>query len=317
MAIKERPLLTDVFEQASDFTPDPRSVYIYGSSPEERSEAGQTWMTRGLDVDIARAVEQLPSEVTFEIQGTRVQLALRSETKLVGFLRQLKRERLYLDITGLTHQVWAPLMRAAFKAGITVNGIYVEPAEYKFSATPTEGEIFDLSERITGISPLPGFASLGEAREADICLVAFLGFEGARFSYIIEQVQPPGRNIFPVIGVPGFQPEFPFFAYHGNRFPLTQSLSWPNARYAIANCPFSAFYVLSDIAEIYPNYALKVAPIGTKPHGLGAVLFCIVSPRAVELIYDHPIRKPGRTSGTSRLLLYHLSSFAFPAAKQI
>jgi hypothetical protein len=316
MAVKERPLLTDVFEQASDFIPRAQSVFVYGTSVEERSESGHAWMSAGLDVVVARVVEQGTSSVTIDIAGTRSTLALRSQGQLCGFLKQLNRNQLYLDITGLAHHVWAPLLRAAFTVGRSVKGLYVEPAEYRFSATPTEGEIFDLSESIAGISPIPGFASLEETRDADICFVALLGFEGARFAYMVEQVQPPGRNIIPVIGVPGFQPEFPFYTYHGNRLPLTQTRSWRSVRYAIANCPFSVFYVLSDIAESYPKHALKIAPIGTKPHGLGAVLFKIVSPRPVELIYDHPVRKSGRTTGVSRLLLYHLSSFAFPAANQ-
>jgi hypothetical protein len=316
MVVRERPLLTDVFDNASTFAPRSRSAFVFGTSPEERSESGHLWMNSGLDVVVVRIVEQGTSSIVLDVGGVRSQVALRSQGQLTGFLRQLNRSSLYLDITGLAHHVWAPLLRAAFAVGVSVKGIYVEPAEYKFSATPTEGEIFDLSERIAGISPIPGFASLAESREGDVCFVALLGFEGARFAHMIEHVQPPGRNIIPVIGVPGFQPEFPFYAYHGNRFPLTQTRSWRNVRYAIANCPFSAFYVLSDIAETYPKHSLKVAPIGTKPHGLGAVLFNVVSPRPVELIYDHPVRKQGRTVGASRLLLYHLSSFAFPTANQ-
>jgi hypothetical protein len=48
--------------------------------------------------------------------------------------------------------------------------------------------------------------------------------------------------------------------------------------------------------------------IGTKPHALGAVLFSLMSGCPTELVYDHPIRKPGRTDGTERLLVYHVSA---------
>jgi hypothetical protein len=314
MAVKERPLLTDVFERASDFQPRPASAFVYGTSPEERSESGHAWLGSGLDVTVGRVVGQDQTTLTIDVAGTTKILPLRSQSQLSEFLRGLGRGSIYLDITGLAHHIWAPLLRAAFAVGLSVKAVYVEPAEYKFSATPTEGEIFDLSERIGGISPIPGFASLAEGREGDVCFIALLGFEGPRFAYMIEQVQPPGRNIVPVIGVPGFQLQFPFHTYHGNRFPLMQTQSWRNIRYAIANCPFSLFYVLGDIAETYPNHSLKIAPIGTKPHGLGAILYALVSPRPVEIVYDHPVRKAGRTSGASRLLLYHLSSFAFPTA---
>ena len=192
-------------------------------------------------------------------------------------------------------------------------GIYVEPVDYRFSASPKEGEIFDLSERIAGISPIPGFASLREPKE-EVSFIPLLGFEGARLSYLIEQVQPPGERILPVIGVPGFRPEYPFFTYQGNQLPMTSTHAWHNVRFAIANCPVSVYYVLEDIAAEHPGNFLKIAPIGTKPHALGAVLYKIVNSTSVELIYDHPIRKAKRTKGSSRLLVYHLSSFVSPVS---
>jgi len=48
--------------------------------------------------------------------------------------------------------------------------------------------------------------------------------------------------------------------------------------------------------------------IGTKPHALGAVMFALTSPSRIELIYDNPIRKEGRTDGLDRLLVYHVGA---------
>ena len=50
-----------------------------------------------------------------------------------------------------------------------------------------------------------------------------------------------------------------------------------------------------------------VAPIGTKPHALGAVLYYLDHSRTVEVLYDHPVRKERRTLGTSRVCLYDLA----------
>ena len=55
---------------------------------------------------------------------------------------------------------------------------------------------------------------------------------------------------------------------------------------------------------------MKIAMVGTKPHALGAVLFALTNPARAELIYDHPIRKPGRTGGSDRLLVYHVGAIA-------
>ena len=95
--------------------------------------------------------------------------------------------------------------------------VYVEPGDYRFSVAPTEGTIFDLSDSILGIRPLPGFASLMDVADEDALFVPLLGFEGTRFAHIMDSVQPGRDRVFPVIGVPGFRPEYPFYTYWGNR----------------------------------------------------------------------------------------------------
>ena len=212
---------------------------------------------------------------------------------------------IYLDITGLSHHVWAPLLRAAVASCKQVYVVYVEPRTYTFSRTPTEAEIFDLSEAIHGIFPLPGFGILSEPDDEELVLfVPFLGFEGHRFAYVLEQVQPPGRKIIPIIGVPGFKPVFPFHTYLGNKNILGQSTLHTQIRHIMANSAFDAFYVLQEIATDNLDHTLKIAPIGTKPHALGAVLFTLWTDRPVEIVYDHPIRKPNRTSGSANILVY-------------
>jgi hypothetical protein len=236
---------------------------------------------------------------------------LRSEKQLAAFWADAARRALFLDITGLAHHVWAPLLKAALATGRQVSVVYTEPFDYTFSKAPTEGEIFDLSERITGVAPIPGFTSLVDEGEDEFCFIPLLGFEGTRFAYLLEKVQPSGGKIVPIVGVPGFRPEYPFHTYQGNTLPLRQTAAWKNVRFAIANCPFSALYALEDVASEHPLDLLKIAPIGTKPHALGAVLFALTTRRRVELIYDHPIRKATRTSGRNRLHVYHVSALFF------
>jgi hypothetical protein len=307
VALRNRSVATETFQRVRDFVPDPRSIYVYGQSVEARSHHTTAWNSR--DLTFITVTDQGPNEIKV-LLGTSADplaLPLRSERQLRNLWRDNTRQTIYLDITGLDHHVWAPVLKSALSANRRVAVVYVEPEDYTLSPNPTEGGIFDLSERITGIRPIPGFASLGEEEE-DFCFVPLLGFEGPRLAFVVEQVQPTGGKIIPIIGVPGFRPEYPFYTYLGNRLPLSETLAWRNVRYAAANCPFSLFYALEDIAARHPMSALKIAPIGTKPHALGAVLFCLARPRAVELVYDHPVRKASRTSGTSRLLVYHVSS---------
>ena len=77
-------------------------------------------------------------------------------------------------------------------------------------------------------------------------------------------------------------------------------------RHVTANSAFDAFYILQELAAEYSDHSLKIAPIGTKPHALGAILFTLWTKRSVEIVYDHPIRKPNRTVGSANILVYEI-----------
>jgi hypothetical protein len=306
MKVNERPAFFCYWEKAREFCPLPKSAYILAESIEDRSHHSADWEGRCRDVMFASITEQNVSSFVARVGGSEEEYLLRSKKSLISFVSKLRSTRVYLDMTGLDHSTWASLLRIMLFYGLEVTVMYAEPFDYRPSALPTEGTIFDLSERIQGITPLPGFISLSEPHLEKVCFVPMLGFEGARFAYLLESVQPPGEKIVPVVGVPGFRIEYPFYTYLGNRLPLSESQSWRKVRFATANCPFAAFYLLRDIHTEYPEHTLKLAPIGTKPHALGALLYAISDgkPGPVELVYDHPIRKKGRTEGTGRLFAY-------------
>ena len=302
----EYPVLTSYYGEVKEFVPKAQSAYVIGESVEDRSHHWSLWKQRCDNVVFACITQQKLSSFVAEINGCEDEYLLRSQEQLSNFVQKLRHQRIYLDITGLSHSTWAPLLRLMLSSDLEIVVVYVEPFDYKPSAIPTEGTIFDLSERIQGISPLPGFISLLEPPEDKVCFVPMLGFEGARFAHLLERVQPLGEKVVPIVGVPGFRPEYPFHTYMGNRHVLKESQSWRKIRFATANCPFSLFYLLRDIHTEYKGHTLKVAPIGTKPHALGAVLYAMSLDKVgpVELVYDHPIRKRGRTEGTDRLLAY-------------
>lgn len=311
MALSEEPSLTDLYERAEAFRPRANSAYLFGESAEARSRHLDAWRASARSVRFVRVTAEADTAFSAEVtNGKPRTVCLRSTSQLAQLWSDVAARTVYIDVTGLSHHVWAPLLRAALSCVSEVLVVYVEPGQYSFSAAPTEGQIFDLSDRITGVRPLPGFASLTPRRSEDIVFVPLLGFEGTRLAHLIEQVQPGIDRIIPIIGVPGFRPEYPFYTYAGNRRPLLETKGWQRAEFALANCPFSLFYALERLAAKYPKRLLTIAPIGTKPHAVGAVLFKIVNPHRVELIYDHPVRKPGRTRESDRLLVYHVSGLA-------
>jgi len=306
-ATKDTPVLTDTFENASDFRPCDNSIYIFASTGELRAQHIESWRATIVGVKIHEIT--LESQNSFTVKDIELPISLRSEVEIQSLWRGYDpKVKIYLDITGLTHSVWAGILKAALSAKLEVLAVYVEPDMYSRSSAPVEGQIYDLSNSIQGISPLPGFATLSSRNNDQFTFVPLLGFEGPRLRYIVEQIQPGYENIRPVIGSPGFKPWYVFETYVGNKGALQETEAWQSIRYAPANCPFSCFYLLEEISADTSGRALKVALIGTKPHALGAVLFTLSSHVPVELVHDHPIRKAGRTGGTARLLVYHVSA---------
>jgi len=60
---------------------------------------------------------------------------------LKNLFADLDAKNVYLDITGLPHHIWAPLVKIALATCRQVMAVYVEPGIYRFSASPKEGEI--------------------------------------------------------------------------------------------------------------------------------------------------------------------------------
>jgi hypothetical protein len=282
-------------------------MYVFGQSFEERSSLGAMRARPGGASFFELDDDDRHSVVFRGPAGDEIAVLLRSRASLSAFFAQHPDGPVYLDITGLGHHIWAPLLRAAIRENRDVRVVYTEPASYARSATPTEADLFDLSERIDGIAPIPGFASLSRGDDADFVLVSLLGFEGARFSHVVENVEPPGNRLIPIVGVPGFRPEYPFHAYQGNGRTLVGTRAWSRVEYATANCPFSLFSKLKEIASRHDDLPMKVAILGTKPHAVGAVLYAIDQDASVELVYDHPVRKERRTRGSDRVSVYRVS----------
>jgi hypothetical protein len=308
------PISSELFAGPRDLRVQHDASYLFAFSVEDRSRLAPDWMQRHPDV---RFVELIPDDSTragfsWQSSGETGAVRLRSEKQLNEFLRALGRQTVYVDITGLPHFVWIPVIRAVLRLGLIANVVYAEPLRYVPGRNSSAAELYELSDRISNAEPLPGFASL--ARDVDPpVLISLLGFEGGRFARVQQIVQTSGDRTIPIIGVPGFEPEYPFIAYFANRLGLREADCWMNLAFASANCPFSLLAQLEHLAttRLPADRTIKVAMIGTKPHALGALLFFLRSERDVELIYDHPVRSAGRTKGSTRCWVYSVSNLDF------
>ncbi len=219
----------------------------------------------------------------------------------------LNAKRFLIDITGLRHNVWAPLIKFFRLNQVPFRVLYVEPSKYTRHPTPSSDSIFDLTTSFESMTPLPGFSKLVDPDEEDQCLfVTMLGFEGSRPLRLLEPIEPK-PEIIPIVGVPGFKLEYPTFAVTCNRDLLSSSSASAELRYAKASCPFEAYDTLAKIHQDNPEHYMYIAPVGTKPHALGAILYAIDNPDFTEILYDHPVGKKGRTEGKAKMNIYNFS----------
>ncbi|MCG8050673.1 MAG: hypothetical protein JAZ15_05680 [Candidatus Thiodiazotropha endolucinida] len=239
-------------------------------------------------------------------QEPEIQISLRDERAILNTLLSTD---VLIDMSGLSHNVWAPILKSAHNTRVRTRVMYVEPETYRPHSTPASATLFDLSESIEGLAPLPGFARLSGPEDENDCLfVALLGFEGNRPERLVLQLDPT-PTIIPIIGVPGFQIEYPAFTVACNRVLLNEYNSHSQMRYARASCPFEVYEILKDIRRDYPDSYIYIAPVGTKPHSLGAILYAISDPIMTEIMFDYPVRKAGRTQGIGLIHIYDFGDF--------
>ena len=214
--------------------------------------------------------------------------------------------KIAIDLTSLENRVWAPLVRALVRRGANFVALYAEPDDYRKSDLP--GFVYDLSGS-RGVEPLPGFAQVSRRVNDEGHFAPLLGFEGARLSHIVDQEEVEVSRSYPVIGSPGFRIEYPSTTYIANRNVLALEHMDQRVELAQASCPFEAYRALARIHSRVGARHLRIAPIGTKPHALGAILYAIENPTGTEIVYDHPQRSRGRTRGTRGVYVYEVSDF--------
>lgn len=201
---------------------------------------------------------------------------------------------------------------AAIESGIRqLRFVYVEPREYRrdVKGRLCDQRNFELSDnrRFVGI---PGFLHNLSETEAGQA-VFFLGFEGARLGQALEQQEVlRSWRKHAVFGVPAFSPGWEIDAMANNVQYLVQG---DDVKYAAAASADAAYRLLSTLLEQdKEERPILVAPLGTKPHALGAALFLIENDsmdRAL-LLYDHPTRLSGRSNEVRRWHFYDVHDTA-------
>ena len=250
----------------------------------------------------------LPYTIAVSHAAGTAECTLRDNDAILAALHH--RNQIFIDISGLTHQTWASLLRALVSAvpRPRLSVIYVEPHGYRSHPSPSTFGSFDLSVGFSGIRPIPGFARLARrVTSRRRVFVPLLGFEGSRPRLVHSELD--ASIVAPIVGLPGFRIDFPAVAVACNQQYLDEIGGYGQLRYARGSCPFAVFSVLSEITRDLDADHLQIAPLGTKPQALGAFLFALRRPDLAEIVYDHPIRRAQRTQGIGLTHVFDVSRF--------
>lgn len=213
---------------------------------------------------------------------------------------------LLVEATSLSYpELLYTLAAAAQEKVKSISLLYVEPLGYRRNIEQNlcDHRDFNLSEN-RRFRAIPGFmTNLGEIATGQA--VFFLGYEGARFGQAMQQeevLQSWRKHI--VFGVPAFESGWEIDAIANN---IDYISSDDQIQYVAASSVSAAYRLLNELrASDKEQNPVLVAPLGTKPHAIGAALFLIehdAMDQAV-LLYDHPERSTARTEDIRRWHLY-------------
>ena len=299
-------LYIEEWSDLANVTFSDRILYLYASDPEDRSCYCAHKLIAGNPNSHFVELE-VSNEDIMNVKGSLEKTSLSSPLQIKAFFDSYQVRTIYIEVTGMSCRLAAPLIKCAITEGMDVKVVYIEPQEYKLPEFENEGINKDLSECVNGVKSLPGFTKVFRRCKSEPLFVALLGFEGGRFTYLVTNQQPASENIRPIIGVPGYRMEYPFVSYWGNRVTLKTTRSWERVEYAEANSIVDSFFVLDKIWNENHKPYMIIAPIGTKPHAIGAIVYAIKNDYRVELIYDNPKRSLHRTDGVGRILVCNVT----------
>lgn len=218
----------------------------------------------------------------------------------------LRDKRVLIDSTTLGFVELFLCIRAAFEAKLPeIRVLYAEPESYK--SENLRGAVyrraFELSKRSHDFVGVPGRVIL--MRESRVIkAVISMGYEGGRLQRIFGQFSGIEMGATVLLGVPPFQPGWDMNAY-ANIVGELEDRSLRSALYCGAASPEGVYRHLERLkAGCAPNERLLLAPIGTKPHGLGMALFAAAH-SDVGLVYDCPERATGRSEGVGLIHSFH------------
>lgn len=274
-----------------DLPGDRWDLAVTGDAVDDRGLAAAQFARSSASTSISASYD--PQTLEIEVNKKRIQAEAASTLPALTSATSI-----LLEATTLGFVEVFLFLRAALEHNIERLGLlYVEPAQYRSrerSHVLTRRD-FELTDEVDDFSGIPGAAFI--VRPEETRAVFLLGFEGQRLDQALEQIDLKARLSNVVFGVPAFIPGWEMDAF-ANNVKILKERRIESVLFAAANDPSSAYRALKKVhSSCSLAERLLIAPVGTKPHGVGAALFAARHPD-VGLVYDHPKRSTGRSTQT-------------------
>ena len=187
----------------------------------------------------------------------------------------------------------------------TFDIVYVEPRAYRRVRRAPHlltRRDFEISSAVAGYRAIPGSGILLREKYKGVFL---LGYEEGRLRRAFEDLEMlQASRMSLVVGVPAFKPGWEMDSIANNIAVIREHKLKTGLYFCGAENPSAVVELLGNIhRSLAQDERLFVAPIGTKPHGVGTALFVSLHPD-VGVLYDHPQRSQGRSADVGHWHLY-------------
>ena len=279
-------------------------VAIVGKPVDDRGEAAIDFLKK--NTDELFFIDYDSKEFRLDIDGTST-----NAEEVASFLAEFPNKSVALETSTLGFVEILLCCRELKNLGIRdLEFLYVEPRSYHSPRRPQllHKRDFELSDEVRGYRAIPGATVMLSDRDKQKG-VFFLGYEESRFDMVLEDYQMirPSDCIV-VFGVPAFQPGWEMDSFANNIRVIRQRNIEGGVFFCGAENPASTVDLLNILyGGLDQDEMLFIAPIGTKPNGIGVALFASTHDN-IGILYDHPKRSQGRSNQVSR---WHLFSVTF------
>lgn len=123
-------LYTTVWDDLSTVILERSSLYLYAHDPEERSRYCAS-LLQANNSDSMFLELNLDEQDQATLIGTDESFSLSSKKAVIGFIRRYNPTFVYLEATGMSCRLIAPILRYAIEEKICIKVVYSEPKQYR------------------------------------------------------------------------------------------------------------------------------------------------------------------------------------------